>query len=68
MVLLCEIIYHDSGNSYNRKHLIKASYSSKVYSITILAGKHGGMKADKGREKALRVLHLDQQALFPTRP
>ena len=27
MVLLSEIIYHDSGNSYNRKHLIKASYS-----------------------------------------
>ena len=51
--------YHDHGNSYKRKHLIRAAYSFRGLIYYHPGKKHGGMQVDLVLEKEQRVLHLD---------
>ena len=51
--------HHDHGYSYKEKFIIGAVLCSEVWSVIIMAVKHGNLQADIMLERKLRVLHLD---------
>lgn len=63
--------YHDHGNSYKGKHLIRAGLQFRGLVHDCHGGKHGSVQADIVLERELRVLHMVWQIagrVWATRP